>query len=66
MIVYIFGVMNQLRGDHTAHAPSLPASQQNLEDTDETCADSRYHSDHGSGSQVPDLILVASCVSIDA
>ncbi|KAJ4904359.1 Two-component response regulator-like APRR9 [Raphanus sativus] len=40
-----------LRGDHTAHAPSLPASQQNLEDTDETCADSRYHSDHGSGSQ---------------
>ncbi|KAL0896280.1 hypothetical protein Bca101_080241 [Brassica carinata] len=40
-----------LRGDHTAHAPSLPASQQHLEDTDETCADSRYHSDHGSGSQ---------------
>ncbi|KAL0773232.1 hypothetical protein Bca101_038383 [Brassica carinata] len=31
----------------------VPASQQNLEDTDETCADSRYHSDHGSGSQVP-------------
>ncbi|XP_013634636.1 PREDICTED: uncharacterized protein LOC106340303 [Brassica oleracea var. oleracea] len=30
----------------------VPASQQNLEDTDETCADSRYHSDHGSGSQV--------------
>ncbi|KAH0868190.1 hypothetical protein HID58_075212 [Brassica napus] len=31
----------------------VPASQQNLEDTDETCADSRYHFDHGSGSQVP-------------
>ncbi|KAL0789945.1 hypothetical protein Bca101_006191 [Brassica carinata] len=30
----------------------VPASQQNLEDTDETCADSRYHFDHGSGSQV--------------
>ncbi|KAF8060447.1 hypothetical protein N665_1215s0018, partial [Sinapis alba] len=42
-----------LRGDHTAgNGPSLPASQQNLlEDTDETCADSIYHSDHGSGSQ---------------
>ncbi|CAF2110637.1 unnamed protein product, partial [Brassica napus] len=31
----------------------VPASQQNLEDTDEICADSRYHFDHGSGSQVP-------------
>ncbi|WZZ71768.1 hypothetical protein YC2023_083138 [Brassica napus] len=30
----------------------VPASQQNLEDTDETCADSRYHFDHGSGSQL--------------
>uniref|UniRef100_A0A0D3C6M3 Response regulatory domain-containing protein n=2 Tax=Brassica oleracea var. oleracea TaxID=109376 RepID=A0A0D3C6M3_BRAOL len=40
-----------LRGDHTANGPSLPASQQNVEDNDETCADSRYHSDHGSGSQ---------------
>ncbi|CAH8340971.1 unnamed protein product [Eruca vesicaria subsp. sativa] len=38
-------------GDHTANGPSLPASQQNLDDNDETCADSRYHSDHGSGSQ---------------
>ncbi|CAN7029813.1 unnamed protein product, partial [Brassica rapa subsp. trilocularis] len=31
----------------------VPASQQNLEDTGEICADSRYHFDHGSGSQVP-------------
>ncbi|KAJ0259101.1 Two-component response regulator-like APRR9 [Hirschfeldia incana] len=38
-------------GDHTANGPSLPVSQQNLEDADDTCADSRYHSDHGSGSQ---------------
>ncbi|KAH0914281.1 hypothetical protein HID58_028727 [Brassica napus] len=30
----------------------VPASQQNLEDTDEICADSRYHFDHGSGSQL--------------
>ncbi|XP_010506696.1 PREDICTED: two-component response regulator-like APRR9 isoform X1 [Camelina sativa] len=40
-----------LRDDPTAHAQSLPASQQNLEDTDETSADSRYHSDQGSGAQ---------------
>lgn len=40
-----------LRDDPTAHAQSLPASQHNLEDTDETCEDSRYHSDQGSGAQ---------------
>lgn len=45
-------VMNQLHNDPTAHAQSLPASQHNLEDTDETSADSRYHSDQGSGAQV--------------
>jgi pseudo-response regulator 9 len=43
--------MDQLRDDPTAHAQSLPASQHNLEDTDETCEDSRYHSDQGSGAQ---------------
>lgn len=47
-----FLVMDQLRDDPTAHAQSLPASQHNLEDTDETCEDSRYHSDQGSGAQV--------------
>ncbi|KAH0840832.1 LOW QUALITY PROTEIN: hypothetical protein HID58_092300, partial [Brassica napus] len=37
----------------------VPASQQNLEDTDEICADSRYHFDHGSGSQsLPRLLLL--------
>ncbi|KAF8106965.1 hypothetical protein N665_0129s0034 [Sinapis alba] len=42
-----------LRDGHTAQGPpSLPASQHNLEDTDETSADSRYHSDHGSGAHV--------------
>ncbi|KAF3576730.1 hypothetical protein DY000_02033257 [Brassica cretica] len=51
----------------------VPASQQNLEDTDETCADSRYHSDHGSGSQLVGIksltyvvvssILASSCRS---
>ncbi|CAH2057707.1 unnamed protein product [Thlaspi arvense] len=41
-----------LRDDGTAHAHSLPASQHNLEDTDETSEeDSRYHSDQGSGAQ---------------
>ncbi|EOA27337.1 hypothetical protein CARUB_v10023453mg [Capsella rubella] len=40
-----------LRDDPTAHAQSLPASQHNLEDTDETSGDSRYHSDQGSGAQ---------------
>ncbi|KAJ0258167.1 Two-component response regulator-like APRR9 [Hirschfeldia incana] len=39
-----------VRDGHTGHGLSLPASQQNLEDTDETSADSRYHSDHGSGA----------------
>lgn len=47
--------MNQLRNDPTAHAHSLPASEHNLEDTDETSSDSRYHSDQGSGAQVFDL-----------
>ncbi|ESQ39322.1 hypothetical protein EUTSA_v10001426mg [Eutrema salsugineum] len=42
---------HSLRDDPTARAHSLPGSQQNLEDTDETCADSRYHSDQGSGAQ---------------
>ncbi|KAL1200284.1 Two-component response regulator-like APRR9 [Cardamine amara subsp. amara] len=40
-----------LRDDPTAHPQSLPASRQNLEDTDEASADSRYHSDQGSGAQ---------------
>ncbi|VVB03546.1 unnamed protein product [Arabis nemorensis] len=40
-----------LRNDPTAHAHSLPASPHNLEDTDETSSDSRYHSDQGSGAQ---------------
>ncbi|KFK37444.1 pseudo-response regulator 9 [Arabis alpina] len=41
-----------LRDDPTAHAHSLPGSQHNnLEDTDETSSDSRYHSDQGSGAQ---------------
>lgn len=46
------------------------ASQQNVEeDNDETCAYSRYHSDHGSGSQVPihtSPCLLVRRVSIDA
>ncbi|CAA7044335.1 unnamed protein product [Microthlaspi erraticum] len=41
-----------VRDDPTAHAQSLPGSQHNLEDTDETSEDSRYHSDQGSGAQV--------------
>uniref|UniRef100_A0A1J3CC63 Two-component response regulator-like APRR9 n=1 Tax=Noccaea caerulescens TaxID=107243 RepID=A0A1J3CC63_NOCCA len=41
-----------LRDDPSAHAKSLPGSQHNLEDTDETSEDSRYHSDQGSGAQV--------------
>ena len=45
----VFWVMNnQLRDGHNGHGLSLPASQQNLEDSDETSAD---HSDQGSGAQ---------------
>ncbi|KAL0720227.1 hypothetical protein Bca4012_034826 [Brassica carinata] len=40
-----------VRDGHTVQGLSLPASQHNLEDTDETSADSRYHSDHASGAQ---------------
>ncbi|CAN8314345.1 unnamed protein product [Cochlearia groenlandica] len=42
-----------LPGDPTAHAHSLPASQHNLEEIDETSPDSRYHSDQGSGAHAP-------------
>lgn len=58
----VFLVMNQLRDGPTAHAHSLPASQQNNEDTDETSADSRYHSDQGSGAQV--WLSPMSCYNI--
>ncbi|WZY91362.1 hypothetical protein YC2023_063691 [Brassica napus] len=37
-----------VRDGHNGHGLSLPASQQNLEDSDETSAD---HSDQGSGAQ---------------
>ncbi|KAJ4892473.1 Two-component response regulator-like APRR9 [Raphanus sativus] len=37
-----------LRDGHKAQGLSLSASQKNLEDTDETSADSRYHSDHAT------------------
>ncbi|KAF2603978.1 hypothetical protein F2Q70_00024297 [Brassica cretica] len=37
-----------LRDGHNGHGLSLPASQQNVEDSDETSAD---HSDQGSGAQ---------------
>ncbi|CAH8386987.1 unnamed protein product [Eruca vesicaria subsp. sativa] len=40
-----------VRDGYISHGLSLPASQQNLEENDETSADSRYHSDHGSGAQ---------------
>ncbi|KAG7570741.1 CCT domain [Arabidopsis thaliana x Arabidopsis arenosa] len=58
-----------LREDPTAHAQSLPGSQHNLEDTDETCEDSRYHSDQGSGAQAISYnghnMLVENAKSVD-
>lgn len=54
-------VIDQLRDDPSAHAKSLPGSQHNLEDTDETSEDSRYHSDQGSGAQVRMLLMQSLC-----